>query len=372
MTRGKRGISFITVLVISMIMIFVAVSASNMLLQDAHMVKHLKRFMQARYLGEAGISDAVAILLNQGFSAKDNPANFPEKNLAPGTFDVTVTESGGRVLLSSEGEVSGVPSTVSVEVKDLYPGSMYNAVAAGGNIDIKSVQGNITVKGDMHANGDMNLSEQGQATTFTVLAEPPATGKATATGSYSTSGNITIADAANSGGGRGTVTLPVINFAYLKEVAEDDGNYIDMAGGTKTFQDEAISGGSAGITYVEGNVKFKGSCTITGGFVASGDIFMANNNSLIQTHDTDNRFPIFISNDGMKLYGLFSTEEGNLVYATNSIMVQTTGGQSAVLGTVISGGWIHIVANNNITITYTKVIADEVTPEGIEIVSWNK
>jgi len=63
MIKNKKGIVFVTVMVASMLMIFIAVSASNMLMQDAQMIKHLKRSTQAQYLAEAGVCDALAPLL---------------------------------------------------------------------------------------------------------------------------------------------------------------------------------------------------------------------------------------------------------------------------------------------------------------------
>ena len=368
--KNKSGAIFITVLLISMMMIFIAVSASNMLLQDAHMIRHLKYSAQARYLAEAGINDAIAVLLSNGFSAKDNAANFPRTQLDPGYYDVTVMQSGGRVLLSSEGEVQNVTRTVAVEIKSLYPEALNYALATGADIDIKAVQGSIDIKGNIHANGDMLLKEQGQSTTLSIEAWGTLSGKATASGSYSTSGNVTIEDAANSGGGEALFSFPSFNIASFKTVADGGGGVYYSSG--QSFSGAALTGGTAGITFVDGDASFTGDCTITGGFVATGDITLNNGNSITQTHDDGNRFPIFISGGTCKLYGLFSTEGGNIVYATDGMKIRTPGGQSTVMGSVISGGWLDMVANNDLTLTYSRIEGSEIVPVGIEVVSWNR
>jgi hypothetical protein len=198
------------------------------------------------------------------------------------------------------------------------------------------------------------------------------TGTATSVYGYDAShGNVVIDDAAHSGGGKPAIPIPTFNFANLRQVAQTSGNYISSS---TTFNNETITGGSAGLTYVEGDVTFRGACTIVGGFVAKGSITLNNGNSLTQTQDAGNRFPIFMSKEGdmIRLYGLFSTGTSNIVFATNNIKIQTPGGESVVLGCVVCGGSFEIVANNDLTVSYVKVIAPEVVPSGIEIISWNR
>lgn len=368
--KNTKGAVFITVIIISMLMIFIAVSASNMLLQDAHMIKHLKRSIQAQHLAEAGISDALAVLLDKGFSAKDTAANFPKTNLGAGWYDVTVEQSGTRVLLSSEGVAGGVSRTVTVEVESLYPEALERALATGSDLDFKANKGDIIINGDIHANGNLTLTEQHSYSDIEVHAHAPATGKATSNGTYSPDGAY-IQDTANSGGGKPMLSFPNFNFGYLKTVAQASGEHYSSS---QNFPDgTALTGGTAGITYVEGYANFNGTCTITGGFVATGDISIENKDKVTQTHDTNgNRFPIFISGNHFKSYGEFNTEQGNIVYATNSIKIQTPSGTPTVLGCVVSGGWISSTANADMNMTYYKVEASEVVPEGIEVVSWNR
>ena len=364
--KDQKGTVFIIVMVVSMLMILIAVSISNILLQDAHMIRHIRYSTKARYLAEAGVSDALSTLSTAGFSTFSSNGN----SLGEGTYDVSVSKIGTRWLITSTGTVHNTEIAVSAEVKNLYPEALNYAFATGDDITIKAGQGDVTIKGNIHANEDMLLKEMGQSTLLSVQALGTATGKATSCGSYDTIRNVSIADPANSGDGKDPISLPTFDFATFKSVAEDGGgNYIDS---DHTFNGDSIDGGDAGITYVDGDVIFKGDCDITGGFVASGDITLNNQNSIDQSHAAGNRFPIFMCGGEAKLYGNFNTNQGNVVYATNDVDIRTPGGGSTVLGCVISGGDIDIVAEADTEVTYSKIVADEIVPEGIEIVSWNR
>lgn len=368
--KNIKGAILITIVLFSMMLVMIGGFATFMIMQDIYQTKNLIYKIHAQFIAEAGVSRAIVTLLDSGFSAKDTPGNFPSTSFGSGTFDVDVAQSGTRVLLNSAGTFNNVIKTVTVEVKSLYPTAMNCALAAAGDIVMKSNQGDIVIKGDIHANGDMDLTEIGQPTAFNIQSWGSATGKATASGSYSKGAGVTVADAANSGGSKPLLTFPSFDFGYLKSVAQASGTY--NPSGNETFNGASLSGGAAGIYYLEGKATFKGNCTITGGFVAGGEVTLNNGESITQVHDAGNRFPIFFSNDKIKSYGILNTSEGNIMYATNSVKIETPGGISTVLGTVLSGGWYDIVANGNLTLTYQSISIPELIDTGIEIVSWNK
>jgi len=371
MVNRNKGSAFITVVIVSTLMIFVTVAISNMILNDTRMIMHMRYSTQALYLAEAGVSDAFAVLVTDGFSAKDTASKFPKTDLGAGYYDVSVIEFEERVLLSSEGVVEGVSRIVTVEVEDISSPVLKNSLSAGTNIVLKSNKGSITISGDIHANNDLKLQEIGDPTVLSISADPGgATGKATCCGKYTISGNVSIADEANSGDGRPKLSMPVFDFSTFKTEAVAGGNYISS---TATLTG-SISGGPSGITYVNGDVTFEGACSIVGGFVAKGKITLNPNNSLVQTQDAGNRFPIFMSETGsrIKLFGDFTTNQGNIVYATNDIQIETPGTGSTVTGAVIAGGSFIITANKPLTITYTEITAAEVVPEILRVVSWNR
>jgi len=373
--RKEKGTVFITVIILSMIIVFVGLAASNMILRDTHIIKHLKVSTQALHLAEAGISDALSYLAANGFGTGYSSGS---QSLGEGAYSVDVDDYvvGGttRYMITSVGTVSNFSRTVKMEIKGVSLPIMSNALSAGNNITLKSQSGDITVRGDIHANNDILLKELGNPTSIDVQATAEATGKVTSSGDYDievNNGSVTIADLANSGGNKPRLGMPIFNFAYFKSVAQTDGNYIT---GPTSFNSEYLTGGTAGIIYVNGDVRFTGTCTITGGFVAYGDITLNNGNSLTQSHDAGNRFPIFMSEAGsrMKIYGQFTTAGNNIVYATNDIQIETPGGTTRVLGTVIAGGSFSITANNDLELTYGAITSSEVVPLIVEIVSWNR
>ncbi|MFH1791534.1 MAG: hypothetical protein ABH885_06095 [Candidatus Omnitrophota bacterium] len=361
--KGQKGLILITVIGLSTVALMIGLYISSIVAQDSHFVRRLKYSTQAQYLAEAGLSEAIVVLINNGFSAKDTASNFPLTNLAGGTYDVTVIQSGGRVILSSAGVVQSAERTAAIEVKSRYPEALEYSLATGGDVDIKTVHGDVTIKGNIHANGNMSLDD------VVIQAYGGQSGKATCSGSTYTAIHSSIADTANSGPNKPMVTTPVFDFAYLKGVAQSSGTYYS---GGKTFNGANITGGTAGLTYVNGDVTFKNTCRITGGFVAAGKITINNNNSCTQTQDAGNRFPIFLCTGLAKLYGLFNTEEGNIVYSTTQVKINSNGGTAVVLGAVVSGGDLFVNAHDDVAMTYFKVTASEVVSEGLEIVSWNR
>jgi len=361
-------------------MILIAVSASNMLLRDAHMINRLKLSTEALYIAEAGASVALGSLADTvlvGWSA--GTANGA---LGDGTYSYTISQVGARWLITSTGTVRGVSKTVSLEVENLFPPAMNYALVCGGDVDMKSNQGDCTILGDIHANGDMDLRAQGPGpTVLSVQALAPATGMSTAFGTYteSTTGGNQVIIADPSTHYRDAIPMPTFDFGSLKATAQATGNYVvppGGVGGMQTYNNAAVTGGVSDITYVDGDVTFQGNCTISGGLVAFGDITLNNGNTISQTIPIGCEYPIFMSQQGsrIRLYGTFNADATTptLIYATNDIKIQTPGGSPTVMGTVIAGGSLETTANGDITFTYAQVVADEVIPQGMVIISWNR
>ncbi|MCQ9207622.1 MAG: pilus assembly PilX N-terminal domain-containing protein [Omnitrophica bacterium] len=366
--KNVKGAVFIITMFISMLMIVIALSASNMLLQDTRMIRHIKYATQAKYIAEAGVSDALVNLYNQSTTGWSAYGPTSATTLGEGKYSVTVNKTGSRWLVSATGTVNNVSQTVSAEVKNLYPEALHYSLVSSGDVDVRSNQGNVTIVGDFHAGGNMLLMAQGPATTLSV------TGKATAVGSYSastTGSNIlTISDTANSGGGKDPISMPSFDFAAFMAAAT-------VIPGNQNYNGATVGASTGGLTYVDGNVDFSGACTINGGFVARGYIKLtfAGGNSLTQNISATNPYPIFMSQDGneIMLFGQFTAPTvPSIIYATNDIKIQTPGGSPTVLGTVIAGGTLTTTANAPLTLTYGKVTASAVVPSGIEIVSWNR
>lgn len=383
---ARKGTIFITVMLVSALMVLIGVSISNLIMQDVHMVRHLKQSTQAQYLAEAGVSRALAGLATAAsFGAYSPPGTV---TLGPGTYNITVSSSSiagdTRWLISSNGTVGSTTRTATMEVRDVASGALSYALAAGTNIKLTANAGSITVKGDIHANNTMTLHGQNSLVAIQAVSpqvDPPIYGKATCSSTkaqaYKVIGNVTINDESNSGSGKPRLNMPTFNFGAFKDKADDvtdGGVYLD---GDQTFvAGTSLTGGDAGITYVNGDATFLGTaaspCTITGGFVAKGNITLNNGNYLTQTATGD--YPIFMSEAGsrIKLYGNFSSTAGVIVYATNDVQIETPGGGSSINGAVLAGGSFTITANDNLILSYQSIEADSVEPIAIEIVSWNR
>lgn len=367
--RNRKASVFIIVVLIALILVIIGGALSNMVLQDVHITRHLRYTIQAGYIAESGANVALAAL----WGASGGLYQFTKTDtLGAGSYQASVAKIGSRWLVSSTGTVNNISRTVTVEVCDTYPPALDYSLAVGTNVVIKSNKGDVTIRGDIHANNNMTLQEIGPSTLLHVSAYGAKDGNATASGTYDgDKGNVQVDGSELPG--QPKLPQPVFNFSYFKDVAQNQGGTYYSSG--QTFTDNMnINGGSAGIVYVDGDATFVGTCRIIGGFVAKGDITLNAGNTLTQVHDAGNRFPIFMSKEGnrIKLYGRFNTEEGNVVYATNKIQIETPSGNPAVVGCVIAGGDFDITANAPMTITYDKISAPEVVPSGFKIVSWNR
>ncbi len=406
-TKNKKGAIFLTVMAISALLIMIAVSASNMLLQDVHMIRRLKHLTQAQLVAEAGVSQALATLAQQGFSAKDNAANFPSTSFGPGSFDVTVIQSGGRVLLSSEGIVEGVSKTVSVEIKDAYPTALNYIMSAGGDITLAALLSDVEIDGDMHANNRADI--------YNVIgdSELVVTGTATASNDkvyaytwklfFSTSISIdgTVYTPSDWGlntheidGGAVPVTFPSFNLAYYKALAQASGDYYaeDTVFGSHYSTTDLEP--ANGIIYVDGDAEFRGTCNLHGGVVADSikitnkwKFFQGWSRGRLAQYDSGQNRNVILSKgtdptDGIRVWGYLDVLEENspggaLIYAKNDFITQDVIARVDVRGCIIAENDLDVgTAIAYIDYTYSKVIPDGLVtgPGGVpfEIVSWNK
>ncbi len=368
MIKNSKGTIFTIVLVMSLLMILIAVSASNMLMQDVHMVKHLKRATQAQYIAEAGISAALATLVQLGFTAKDTPGNFPQTDLGEGTYDVTVTQSGGRVLLSSVGTVSGTSRTVAVEVKDDTPTSLYYMMSSGSDLTLRALLfGWADINGNMHANGKMRLQ-----TLFLGWIDINTCGSTCCDGSISACDTITTTGNVNYAGskieGAAAVTFPNFDYTFYKDLAIASGDY---HGGDVTFTDETLSPAN-GIVYVEGMARFRGVCHINGGIVADRIWVMGE----LHQHKSGNRNVMISRTMDIRIFHRLETEEA-LIYSGRDFRVFNVGSAVNVTGILIAARYLrmwdaltYITYNHKLIYPDGLIIGSGGVP--IESVSWNR
>ncbi|MBL7158037.1 MAG: pilus assembly PilX N-terminal domain-containing protein [Candidatus Omnitrophica bacterium] len=378
---NKKGVVFVSVLVISMLMVLIGVSASNMLLQDVHMIRRLENSTKAQYAAEAGISDALATLVQNGFVAKDTM--FPlADTIGEGSYTVSVTESGERVLLTSVGTVNSASKTVAVEVKDAVPNALYYMLCGGNNVKFRAFfLGLADINGDIHANNDITL--RAQAIALIDIGPCPAgdcDGNVSAGDDISKStgflGFINIAGTETEDAGM--VSFPEFDYDYYKTLAQDSSDYYSSnttIGSTSTTTN--LSPGN-GVVYVDGMLTLRGTINLTGGIVAEK---IEVRGQLNQTKDTSHNTNVIIAKGGgspgdIKIFNELATEEA-VVYATRDFDVVAAFSVVNVTGALIAGRNIRVwdaasfVTYNHYILTPGGLSGDD-SDDTISIVAWTR
>jgi len=74
--KNKKGTVFMTAIIISTLMLLIGVGLANVILQDTHMIKHLRKTTKAQLIAESGISDALATIISLGAPSMSVSAIF--------------------------------------------------------------------------------------------------------------------------------------------------------------------------------------------------------------------------------------------------------------------------------------------------------
>lgn len=386
MRRNRRGTVLIMVILLALLMVMVAVLSVNMLYQDVHMARHLVRSTQALYLADAGIADAVATLKNLGYDAKNDPNNFPSKNVdgTYGSYDVDVIPGpDSRVILSSTGTVDGISRTVKMEISDNTPTSLYMMMSAGNNVHVQAHAVWVTsvINGDLRANNTLTLYAKNK-TSISINS----CGAACCDGSISHSsteaititqqGSGTVTYAGSKTTGAPPVTFPTFDYTYymgLAQAGNGGADYYDPAGGTQYFNNVTLTPEN-GIIYVNGDVEFDGTSTLYGGIVANNITIRGTFN---QYKTALNRNVIVSKVGDINIRGAFNVEEG-VVFATNDFAVREDVPIISITGTLIAGHDLDVwdkkcVINYNHKLLYPDGLTFMGGTVGsLRIVSWNR
>ncbi|MEI8344972.1 MAG: PilX N-terminal domain-containing pilus assembly protein [Candidatus Omnitrophota bacterium] len=113
---NDRGVIFLTTMIALFIMALTATMVYQLTSQSVYLANYLQKSTQARYLAEAGLNHAFAVL-RSNFNNWNNAASFPTTALGTGIFRATVSKASSRYLVSSTGTVSGVSRIATAEVK---------------------------------------------------------------------------------------------------------------------------------------------------------------------------------------------------------------------------------------------------------------
>ncbi|NQU95411.1 MAG: pilus assembly PilX N-terminal domain-containing protein [Candidatus Omnitrophica bacterium] len=386
MIKNKKGAIFITVMVISMLMILVGVSASNMLMQDVHMVKYLKKSTTAQYIAEAGINDGLATLVQNGFAAKDTDFPLIDNTFGGGGYNVTVSEVGGRVLLTSVGTFESISRTVAAEVKDNTATALLYMMASGTDLRLRAFfLGLADINGDLHANNDLRLKAQALA-----LIDIDPCGATCCDGNISACnrifqatgflGFINVAGSTTEGITVAPVSFPQFDYAYYVVQAVASGDYYngDTDFGSVGTTTDLTPGN--GIVYVNGTANLFGTVNLNGGIVADkinvrgrlNQIKTGSKNVIIakgsDTGGTEGDISIFFRLDVEEAV-VFAARDFKVVAAFSTVVV--TG---SLLGRRNIRIWdlLSSITYNHKLLSPTGILGPNGETEPFTVVSWNK
>ncbi|MBI2369224.1 MAG: hypothetical protein HYV08_03135 [Deltaproteobacteria bacterium] len=304
--------------------------------------------------------------------------------LGDGSFSATatlLTTSPEQWSVVSTGTVSGVIRTISLRLRrgPYHPDA---AVVTGGNLNIS---GNPTINGTLgsvHSNADLSVS--GNATIAV---------NATASGTYSSSGNPSIGGTA--AGSQPTMYIPpIIPSSYQQyatyELRSDGLVYCGQAGAAEGCTPGALivggltewsynagqglwsqSGNTAtnGALYVQGNVSVSGSPGSSSTpwqltIIATGSVTMSGNPS-IQSY-TQNL--LFIAGTDIAISGSFTQYGSEAVIAAHEEV--RISGTPTIKGTILAEGSTDVDAIlGNPTITYGGTLGPTPIPGPLVVVA---
>jgi hypothetical protein len=303
---GRRGSALITTLIIAFSLcacVGVLVSAG---LHVNKMAGALGGRVRAQAIAEAGACYAYSILATN-FDTRNNAASFPATAYAGGVYDVTVTPVGAdRAVITATGTCDNVTEIVMLDVICVTSGSggppegafAYTIVSGDDmtftgsgpiNVGGGTVQANGAFKmtGSCSLLGDLKSCVQIWSTGTTILDgdtwAPMYKGKSAGSPDNITGTKTTQAVA--------PVTIPDIDLTPYYNWAVAHGQVYN---GNQHFSGSGNLVPNGGVMWVNGNLKISTSGTMTGCFIATGDIQITGSGDQIKVGN----LPAVISRDG--------------------------------------------------------------------------
>jgi len=370
--KNKKGMALVLVMVFIAIMLASTVSLSTMVQRDVILIRKVKEKEQARFIAEAGINHALAIIRNEGFASR---SDFTD-SLDTGSYSVTFSTTGGRHLIGSTGTTTGgAAATASAEIEDNTATALYYFTGAGNDIKINALVANAEITGDIHANNDTYLKAGPIFARITINGDVSASG-IVKEGSRHYSSDMLDSNVYVNGFNNDSatiyeddllITFPTFNYEAYKQAAIDSGDYYS---GNQTFSSQSFTPGN-GIVYVDGDASIHGNCTFNGGIIADNIHIHGTFNQV----KSGNRNVVIAKNGDVRIFGRLYVEEA-LVYASRDVQTLAFGADVEVTGLLLARRDIHMWN----VLTYIDYLyayiepADMLGYEGgkpFRVVSWN-
>ncbi len=370
---NKKGIAFLTTVIILGIITLVCAGLTFVVINDAYSIKQLRYATQAFCLAEAGVEEAVRTLYDTGFDT----SGYPMANIAlgNGTYSVALTNhpTDDLVLITSTGTVRGVSRTVEAMVRDNTIDAFTYPVLCGGRLFIAgglALFGGANTQvygGDVRsnsANQNWAVYVGGLITSGYVDEDAYACGRIR----RSWLGVINGDENPNSP----AVEMPPFDasfFDYYKDLAQNGGLYYN---GHKTFTAGTYTPGN-GVMFVNGNATVRGNVTINGCLVATGQIRVNPNfGNYTFTQNQVGNLPALMTKGGN--IGIYcpSTING-LIYTSNRITTFSLPvlGVIDIDGIVIGKGGVFLYAVTQVDFVPQTVPGIPGTDSPVQIEAWS-
>ncbi len=364
--KDQTGSVFLTTMVCVFVMSLVGGFTYKTSTYNSAYINRLQQSMQAQQLAEAGLMRALSTV-RTSWTAASTPSNFPLTSLGNGTYDASVSSSGGRYLISSVGTIGTVTRTVTAEVTPPSGSVLDYMFAAGGNLDLDSGTGQSpgSVTGDVYAAGNMTLDGPASGGQLTITGDANANGNLTSSASVSLSGTATPNYTQSE-------VFPTIDYSYFQAIAQANSQYVS---GDVTYASGAIPANPAGgVIYVNGNITIRGTQNTTACIVATGNITIEKQGSTYPRVDINqySTYPAMLVQGNITFTsvgngGAYWNADG-LVYAGGNISVSSGNHDSFTFnGSIVARGNITtlgMTAWNNLNATYVAQSYSGVTPGG--------
>jgi cytoskeletal protein CcmA (bactofilin family) len=293
--------------------------------------------MQAQNIAESGIEYAY-----NKIQTDTNWSGISTLQMSNGTLSVSINKQPGFRIISSKGfySFSKISRTVSARVQitsnnvpdEPETQTIYLNKAILTEADL-NMSGNATVSStgnfnaDIHTNGDISLSNNGNAGKGFVK------GYVTYAGDK-VSGRMDKAQPVNTVGGlekvRHTdrIDIPQLNMENLRKIADTV-----IFGGTKSGNITMGTKQNPLIVFVDGDLSLSGNVTGYGCFIVKGNLSISGNTSLTAADPKGNSFGLFVEGDVSIAGGGNSGRVDGLIYANGNV---TMAGHFPVYGGIIS------------------------------------
>lgn len=371
----EKGTIFLSTMISTLLMVMVCGSLYRLSTYDMHYISQLKKSLQAQQLAEAGLAEALSTLAYD-WDSRSTAAAFPATSLSPGSYDVTITESSGRVLVSSEGTVDDTTRTATAEVTGPPPSAMDYSLA-GDSVSFTLTGGSsVNATGGAYSNTTTNLNAQAGSSSITISGASNAGDSTTTSGS----GTVSVGGINNNSA---LSDFPTVDFAYYQDIAQNGGGYYYNGNITYSSANSMPSPGG-GVIFINGNVTITRSQNTTAAIFATGTITVSG--GTLTANPSNDNYPALITQNGsIVVSGTGNSDPSclaitGLVYSGNNFTI--TGNHHTVTvtnGSIIARGALtgdyQGSAQNDVSVTYSELTIDGFTSSSdqeFEILSYNR